>query len=406
LQRLKSNMDARKIILFLAVLFSLFLINFMVSSNFIGGQDFYVNWAFGRLVFNKGINPYSQDANILVTELAKSILVLPVNGEYRFLSPLFSLFFYFPFTFIPNFIFARTLWMTLSEILIYSVSGLTFNILDWHPGKKERIVFMFFSFVFFYSILTLLRGGDTILLFFCFLLSINLINNHDDLGAGILLSLLAMKPLTFFIPVVVLFYYLSRKKGWNAIFWFFVSVILLIMSAYLWVPDWPVLYLREILRNFFESGMALPGILMNQWVSDTNQIIWNFLAALLIGILFIEVFIKDYENRNFLWKISLALVFNPLICIQNNTGILVILLLPFGLIFKQWSDRDNKIGFQIMIFLVFLFSLALILLSFITRSILYLEPFPLIFYILPMIFLILNLYWVRGWLFSKNALKY
>ena len=393
-----NNIKLKKYSLYLAVLSGLILINYLVSTRIYGGHEFYINWASVRLLFLQGINPYSQEAIKLLSVLAKELSLLPSGGNFQFIAPLYTLFLYLPFGLIQNFNLSRAIWMTVMELVALLSCFLINNIFSWNPEKTIKKFFYIFSLLFFYVILNLINGSNLILFNFLFILGLKWILDGRYVRAGIVLALLTINIQTFFIPLIAVFIYIISKRAWNVLLWFFITVFLLSLMASLPLPDWPLLLFRELLRNPLYANVELPGEIVNQWLRTTYPWIWNGLALILLARLFYEFLFINNEKDNFLWKISLALVINPLIWMRTDLNIMVTLLLPFGLIFSQWIKRDIRVGFTLMVFFGTLFSFGLLILGLITQSMLFIKPYPFFFYLFPVIVLLINLYWIRWWM--------
>jgi hypothetical protein len=210
--------------------------------------------------------------------------------------------------------------------------------------------------------------------------------------------LLTINMQTFLILLIAVFFYCLRKKAWVFPIWFLISFILLSLFASLFIIDWPLGLLREILRNPIVANFALPGEIINQWLIISIPWVWNYLALILLFLLFYEFISYENEKSGFLWKVGLSLVLNPLIWMKADLNSLVTLLFPILLIYFQWFNRDKHVGFIIIVFLSLVFSFGLIFISLLTKSILLIVPFPFFLYIFPIIILLINLYWIRWWM--------
>ena len=396
--KLIKNPRLKIYFLYLAVILGLILINYFITIRIYGGQEFFVNWASVRLLFIQGINPYSQESIKLLSDLAKELFILPVGSNFQFIAPLYSLFIYIPFGLIQNFNLSRAIWMTAMELSAFVSGFFILIIFNWRPDKLIRKILFTFSLLFFYMILNFLSGSNLVFLNFLFILGLMWVLDGKYVIAGIVLALLTISIQTFFIPLIAVFIYVIHKKAWNFPIWFFITIILLSLMASLFITDWPLGLFREILRNPIYANAGLPGDIVNQWLRTTYPWIWNSLALILLAILFYEFLFFNNEKDSFLWKISLALVLNPLIWMRTDLNIMVTLLLPFGLIFSQWINRDKRVGFNLIVFFGTIFSFGLLGLGLITQSLLFIKPYPFFFYLFPVIVLLINLYWIRWWL--------
>jgi len=399
---LPAGLDVNNWIKILAIAIAIFVINYFVASSFWGGQDFFVNWASARMLFFKGINPYSQNGINFLTETSQFLHVIPKDTNYNLLNPLFSIFLFFPFSLFQNFYVARAFWLIINEAFLFISCRLVLRIVGLKDDQQVTVKLLVYFFSFFYSVIALLQGSEYIFLFFIFLGALRWIQEKKLLGTGFLLAILTFKMQAVIIPLLVLFVYLFFEKGWSAFVWFLISLAVLGVASYLLVPDWPIMYFRAIVTNGVASGIALPGELVKNWINDSPPLIWNGISVICFGIILLELFLSPIDSKRLFWVLCLAISLHPLIMIQNRLGSLCFLLLPMGFIFYQWMERNRLYGSWVINISLIIFSFFLITLGFLTKSMDYKEPFPAVFYFLPIAFTLLNLYWIRGWV--KNNL--
>lgn len=397
-----ARLDVHKWMKILGIVAAIFIINYFVASTLWGGQDFFVNWESARMLFFKGINPYSQNGTNILIDSSKVWHVIPNDTNNNFLNPLFSIFLFFPFSLFQNFYIARALWLITNEVLLALSCRLVLRIVGFKDDQQVSGKILFYFFCFFYSVIALLQGSEYIFLFIVFLGALRWIQEKKFLVTGVLLAILTFKIQAVIIPLLILFVYLSYEKGWSAFVWFFISLVVLGVASILLVPDWPIMYFRAIITNGAASGIALPGDLVKNWINDSTPLIWNGLSLIGFGIILLELYLSSFDSRRLFWILCLAVSLFPLIMIQNRLGVQCFLLLPMGFFFHQWVERNRFYGSLVINISIIIFSFLLITLGFLTKSMDYQEPFPAVFYFLPIAFTLLNLYWIRGWV--KNDL--
>lgn len=382
--------------------FAIFIINFFVAATLWGGQDFYVNWASARILFFRGINPYSQNGMNLLVESSKIWQVIPKDTNFNLLNPLFSIFLFSPFSLFQNFYIARTFWLIINEAFLFLSYRLVLRIVGFKDEQQVSGKLSIYFFSFFYSLIALLQGSEYIFLFFIFLGALRWIQEKKFLGTGILLALLTIKLQAVMIPLLVLFVYLFIEKGWGAYVWFFITLAVLVVASYLLVPEWQIMYFRVIITDGFASGVALPGELIKNWIRDSPPMIWNVISSISLGIILLELFQSRVDSRRFLWMLCLAISLFPAIMIQNRLSVLCFLLLPMSYIFQIWVSRNHRYGSWFMNITIIIFSFLLLLLGFLTKSMVYKEQFSAFFYFFPITYTLLNLYWVKGWVENEQ----
>jgi hypothetical protein len=377
----------------------LLLANYWVAANLMGGQELFVNWVASKNLFFQGMNPYSQDSFNLIAQNSQSILVLPSKADFHFLSPLYALFVFFPLSLISNFVITRAVWLIINEALLYFAIQSITRILHWSSDLPKKRHFIIFCLLFFYSIVVFLQGGEQILLFFFFLMAFERIIKQNYIGAGILLSFLSINPQMMLLPILVLSSFLLFRNGWAGVIWLLISLGLFFAASFILQPDWPVQYLKALFINAPASGISLPGTAIVLWIKNPIfPFLWNLFALLAIGVIFYELLIVGMLRFSPLWMIGLVLTLNPFIVIYPKLGNTCFLLLPLGLIFQQWEKRNLEYGRRIFQFSLIIFTFFLPILGCLTQSLTYEKTYPFIFYLLPVLFVLLNLYWIRGWI--------
>jgi len=295
--------------------------------------------------------------------------------------------------------------MTINELIAVLSGYLILSIIHWKPEKKLRLFLYSFSFLFFYVILNLISGNNLLLLNLLFLLGLKLILEERYMGAGIIFALLTINIETFLIPWIVVLIHTINKKAWNFALWFLITVLLLGLAASLVITDWPIFFLREILRNPLLVDLGFPGTIISQWSKEAVPWLWNGLALIALGLLFYELLFYENDKDRFLWKLCLTLVLNPLIWMHANLDSMITLLLPFELVFFQWLTRDKRIGTLLMVSISILFSFGLLGLSIFTQSIIIKNQFSLFYYLFPIVILLINLYWMRWWMKANEGIN-
>ena len=104
-----------KIFLILIIILALFLINKFFLVNYANSEYFQIYSALSKLLFFKGISPYSKDiSSILVNYFSTQGEFLSFN-KIIFQLPIYQLIFYLPFSFIPSLNWSFLLWLTINQ---------------------------------------------------------------------------------------------------------------------------------------------------------------------------------------------------------------------------------------------------------------------------------------------------
>ncbi len=88
--------------------------NYQYTRNFPGGEHFFIDWFSARSLFIDGVNPYSATAQSSMVSFARSVGVVLDPGA-RYGPPLYAAFLTLPFALVRDFVWARAVWMVVSE---------------------------------------------------------------------------------------------------------------------------------------------------------------------------------------------------------------------------------------------------------------------------------------------------
>jgi hypothetical protein len=379
-------------------------VNLIVAHNIIGGLDFFVKWSSVNHLRNEQINPYSSQAFQLVSEKAEDTIYLPLSGNNSFNAPIYSLFIYYPFSVIHNFEIARALWMTgLCILLVLSLrrQGILSNIVK---DKKIETFLVIFILTNIFSLISILSGELIIISFSLILLAFQQFQKGNYELAGIFCGLATLNPgLALFCMAVLSILSLRDGKG-GFIIWFLITTGLLVFSGFLILDNWSIQYLQSIVR-------LLKNILsdLNLGLENPSQVVKIVLPLLFLLIEWIRSFngIDQPDKINWLFNFTLvlfALSFGSLV------PHLYILFIPAWFqVFSEWEKRDNSnaktIGFiNLSIYL----GLTVIMLFLDSGILVKQSQFPEILFWFTGFHLVLNMYWIRGWLYQdtmRNFIK-
>jgi hypothetical protein len=165
------------------------------------------------------------------------------------------------------------------------------------------------------------------------------------------------------------------------------------------VPDWPLQNLYEVLRYPGYNPPGTPGAAFATWWPALGGRLGWGLTVLLAIVLIVEWYlVRGKDFRWFCWTAGLTLVISQWIGIQTDPGNFIILFIPLVLIFATWEERWGVrrgrpvvlLGFLILF--VGLWAIFLATVDYGDQP----QQDPIMFFPLPIIMLV-GLYWVRWW---------
>jgi len=370
-----------------------------------GGNDFLVHWVGTRALFIDGLSPYSETVAERIQTLVYGRPALPGEHELRVAYPMYSALVFLPFALISDYELARALWMTVLEAALIGLAFLSLKLTRWKMSIWLLPFFLIFSIFWYHSLRPLINGNAVILVALALVAAFAALRTGRDELAGVLLAFSTIKPHLVILPIFFILIWTISFGRWRTLGWMLISLVLLSISAALFVPDWPLQNLREILAFYSNNPPGTPGAAFETWLPATGRRLGWALSALMGLILVVEwVFVRRKEFRWFLWTGCLTLVISQWIGIQTDPGNFILLFFPLVLVFSMWVERWGRAGSvltSISMFLLFIVPWGIFL-----QTVMYGDQplqHPIMFFPLPL-FLLITLYWVRWWAIKPRRL--
>lgn len=392
-------------ILIIGVLVLVTWANYDFAQQNTGGNDFLVHWVGTRALFVDGLSPYSNAVAERIQTLAYGRPALPGEHELRVAYPLYSALVFLPFALISDYELARALWMTTLEAALIGLAFLSLKLTRWKMSIWLLPFFLIFSIFWYHSLRPLINGNAVILVALALVAAFAALKTGRDELAGVLLAFSTIKPHLVILPIIFILIWTISFGRWRTLGWMLISLVLLSISAALFVPDWPLQNLREILAYSSYNPPGTPGAAFETWLPAAGRRLGWALSALMALILVAEwVFVRRREFRWFLWTGCLTLVISQWIGIQTDPGNFILLFFPLVLVFSMWVERWGRAGSvltSITLFLLFIVPWVIFLQTVTYGN----QPLqhPIMFFPLPL-FLLITLYWVRWWAINPRRL--
>lgn len=392
-------------ILIIGVLVLVTWANYDFAQQNTGGNDFLVHWVGTRAIFVDGLSPYSDAVAERIQTLAYGRPALPGEHELRVAYPMYSALVFLPFALISDYELARALWMTTLEAALIGLAFLSLKLTRWKMSIWLLPFFLIFSIFWYHSLRPLINGNAVILVALALVAAFAALKTGKDELAGVLLAFSTIKPHLVILPIIFILIWTISFGRWRTLGWMLISLVLLSISAALFVPDWPLQNLREILAYSSYNPPGTPGAAFETWLPAAGRRLGWALSALMGLILVTEwVFVRRRELRWFLWTGCLTLVISQWIGIQTDPGNFILLFFPLILVFSMWVERWGRAGSVLTAITLFLLFIVpwVIFLQTVTYGNQPLQH-PIMFFPLPL-FLLITLYWVRWWAIKPRRL--
>jgi hypothetical protein len=391
------------VIAFIAIGVTVVWANYNFASQNPGGNDFLVHWVGVRSFIFEGMSPYSDETALKIQEMAYGRPAEGDEHELRVVYPLYSEIIYVPFSLISNYTLARTFWMTFLELVIIVLAITSMRLVGWHPSVWLFPIYLLFS-LFWYHGLRVLINGNAVALVTLLVLAVMLsIKNNNDIVAGLFLAYATIKPHLVILLIIFIVLWAVSHRRWILIGWIFGGLLGLILIGMVFIPDWLLQNVWEILKfPEYNPALTIGSAFELWWPGIGVQLKWGLTIFLTILLIFEwwSAWGKDYDH--FLWTACLTITVSQLIGIATDPGNFILLTLPLVLIFSTIKKRWVRIGDWIVLgLIVFLFVGLWIL--FLKTVVYGYQPIQNEIMFIPMpLFSLIGLYWIRWWAIRLN----
>jgi hypothetical protein len=225
-----------------------------------------------------------------------------------------------------------------------------------------------------------------------------LIKGLDEV-AGFLLALSTIQPIIVFLVLLLILLWAVIQQRWRLLVWFGGSMILLVFSSMLFVPNWPLQYVGNLPSLLAASSAGNPIAILSNWWPGVGRQVGVGLMGFSIFVLGVEWWLamRRTEWSWILWTACLTLALGLWTGLPVKPDSLFLLLIPITLVFKVWDERWKKTGRLAMgLMLIFLwFAPWLVYLN--SAGALNVQPVPAVLFLLSPLLCISGLYWTRWW---------
>ncbi|MBI9035639.1 MAG: DUF2029 domain-containing protein [Bacteroidales bacterium] len=373
--------------------------NFNYSKGNPGGYDFLTHWIGTRELFFEGSSPYNEQAVEKVQEFTKFDNASIEQKNFDFEYPLYSVAVYFPFALIPDFIFARALWMTLLEVSLILIVYFSFRLVNWEPGILKYGLILLFILIDFHSLYALINGNMIILITLFITVGVFALKIKADELAGVLLALSTIKLDISILILVFIFSWALKNQRLKMVGWFFATLLVLSLSTMLLQSNWILEFLLAYLRNFGEVGKStIANALVGIFPGLSDWLTWVIAGLFSINLLMEwRAIRKNMKLSSFLWVLGLTMVIVFWIGIPSGPIDFILLFPVLIFIFSLWDGRWKSGGLFFILASILLLGGGIWLLVF-QKLKLGVLPYENTSLFLPLpAYLYILLYWVKWW---------
>ncbi len=385
----------------LCLLIMLVWSNYRFSLQSPGGNDFLARWTGAHYWLIEGMNPYDDQVSLEAQRMIYGRPADPSRGEdiAHFVYPLPAMLFFAPFGLLP-YTTARALWMTIIEICLPILVFLGLRISRWKPGVPTTALLILFSIFWYHGLRSIIVGQFAVIEAVLIGGGLWLIQREADTLAGILLGLTIAKPQMAFLILPYILIWTIRNKRFQIITSLLITMICLITASLLILPDWPLLWLRQLVSYPSYTDLGSPISILVSWLpTDVTIIEWVLTGALIAYLLLEWILSLNQNEAAFQWTAALTLAVTNLVAFRTATTNFVVLLPGLIFIFSSWAQRWVRGGLAAVwvISLGLMMGLWALFLVTVDGNI----EAPIMYLPLPLIVLV-GLVWSRWWILQAR----
>jgi hypothetical protein len=313
-------------------LFGIVWANYRYAEITPGGTDFLVHWV-GMRVILKGENPYSDATALEIQTLVYGRAARPGEHELRVAYPLYAEFLFLPFALIPDFSWARALWMAVLEIGAAGFAVLSLALAGSGWPRWQHFCFILFSILWYFGARAIINGNAIVLVSLFVGIAIFCAKKNRNVAAGIFLACCTIKPQVAVIPILSVLLWGIWTRRFRMIFSFGAAMVLFTAVSFAILPSWLADNWREIMRFPAYNPPGTPADALQSMFGTRGYWTGGFLSILVwISILYAWISLFRLPEKNALFLIGMTVLLSPLSGIQTDPGNEFILLLPLALV--------------------------------------------------------------------------
>jgi hypothetical protein len=318
-------------------------VNYQFSESNPGGNDFLARWMGARFVL-QGIQPYDDRVALETQNWIYGHAADPRQGEdlSRFAYPLYSVIIFGLFG-LFDFTTARAIWMTVLEVGTIAFAVLAAAVAGWEGQRWKTAVWILFALFGYFGFRAVINGNPVVLVSLFLACAIILMKKGFPLPAGILLAFATIKPQVVIFPIIWIILWCLFQRRYAVLVYFGTALAVLVGVCMVFVPNWIVLNLREILDYPAYTEPGNPAAIFGLWFGGAGRIAgWILSLVLLAGMVWLWFRNRGGDYRNFLILMGVTISTAPLIGIPFDPGNEYLLLIPFAIGLSAWKESSQK----------------------------------------------------------------
>lgn len=366
-------------------------------------SDFLPFWSASRAWLTDGLSPYSTDVQDDADALVYGRDARPSLGErsFMFLYPYPSVYLALPFGLL-EYATARAVWMTLLEIALPVVVVLAFAIFPHSIPPLLLAATMALSLLWFPGFVTIINGQMAVLVVAALAGALLAIRRDADVWAGILLSLVTLKPQLGAVLLLFLVVWGIRRRRWKIILALVGGVVVLWGGAFLFESAWLLAWGRTLVRAVNLGLNTSPAVfLIASLVPSAEEVLGiAFLVIAVLSLVWEWGLLLVSDDRMLSWTVAYTACMTVFLIPPLQYGDHTILLIPLATAVYYAYDRWKGGSLRLMALLLS----VLVVVSWLPFLNSEVSDAPGLLSLLPPVLLVIALRWSRWW--ARHALDW
>jgi len=368
-------------------------LNYELAKRYGSGAEILPVWYGVRAFLVERVDPYGL---AVAEQIQRAVYGRPARlGEFPFALdiPFPLLLLFFPLAPIPDPLWGRAAWMTLSQAGVVLLALLPFRILEWRPAPWLIALLIGFALFWSYSLEAFWSSSFSVVLTLLLLQAFLLMYEGNDELAGILLAVSAMKWEYTALLWALLLLVVWITKRWRVVVGLAMGWLVLGAASFLINPGWLWPYLRAVAVNWRADAWLNTHSFLAEWFPRSAEPLTWLITALLLLLLLLEWFaaVRHSEAPRLLWSLGLGVAITPLIGLPTGPAHVAPLIFSLSVAIPFAWLRWDRFANGLIAGMVLLFFVLPWLATWFFVGI-YAQVVRLF---LPSLLLLLLLYWVR-----------
>lgn len=328
-------------VLIVILLAGLTWLNWSISPVAGAGDAFAPRWVAARQWMKGGLSPYSAETGEALQDLLLKEGAAPSSGTVEgFTDPVFYLFLYIPFSFLP-YPLAHALWMTVSECACLIMLVLSLRLAGLELPWWQELLVCLLGMGFFPGLKLIVNASSEPLLMMLVLLGVYLAVKKETSMAGILLAFsFGMLPLSFIVALFFMLWW-GARRDYGLPRLYFSCLVFLVLLALILFPGWPSEWFAAWINRYSSlSWLDTPLMRVGAFFPGASQQISILLHSLVLFALLVEWYgMPRTEGRGMTWKLMVSIVCIYCLSYSGSAVSYYLLFPPLFTLFKYFTEK-------------------------------------------------------------------